>query len=39
MRPPNGDGVQASPMISVVTPCVIFDRQRPSEKNGMIECD
>ena len=29
-RPATGAGVQASPMISVVTPCVILDRQRPS---------
>ncbi|HMM42404.1 MAG TPA: hypothetical protein PKA95_10920 [Thermomicrobiales bacterium] len=39
IRPPNGAGVQPSPMISVVTPCVIFDRQRGSRISGTIECD
>jgi hypothetical protein len=37
--PPNGDGVQDSPMISVVTPCVIFESDRRSVMKGTMECD
>src|SRR5262249_8730654 len=34
---PNGAGVHASPMISVVTPCVTLDRHRGSRISGRIE--
>src|SRR5215471_5465598 len=37
IRPPKGAGVHASPMISVVTPCVTLERQRPSRIRGRIE--
>ncbi len=39
IRPPNGDGVQPSPIISVVTPWWAFESNRPSANSGMIECD
>ena len=41
MRPPNGAGVQASPMISVVTPCVILERERRSlrERDDRVRLD
>jgi len=35
--PPNGAGVQTSPMISVVIPWVILETQRPSIISGIIE--
>ena len=34
LRPVTGAGVVASPMISVVTPWVILERQRPSAISG-----
>ena len=37
IRPPKSAGVKPYPMISVVTPYVIFDRQRPSIISGTIE--
>ena len=37
LRPRTGAGVHASPMISVVTPCVILERQRPSIMSGRME--
>ena len=39
IRPPKGAGVHASPMISVVTPCVILERHCGSSISGRIECD
>ena len=37
--PATGEGVQPSPMISVVIPWVILERQRPSCISGTIACD
>ena len=37
LEPPIGAGVHASPMISVVMPCVILERHRPSRMSGTME--